>query len=110
MDKVYTVGSTGPVVKALQNALNSKNSAGLKVTGKFDKETFEAFKAYQRRQGLNGTGEFTKADRVWRLLSPVEEAETQPFEVESLPLEVVPQPSAKTPRTKKKEKPDVINK
>lgn len=102
MDQVYKVGSKGPVIKALQVALNSKNSAGLKVTGIFDNETFEAFKAYQRRQGLNGTGEFTKADRVWRLLAPIEheepkqedqafDVETEPLkEAEEIPFEVVP--------------------
>ena len=101
MAKVYAQGATGPVVRTLQTELNAKNAAGLEITGKFDKETFEAFKAYQRRQGLKATGEFTKDDRIWKLLSPDEPEEAE-FEVvsESLeeakkaPFEVVPQPAA----------------
>lgn len=50
------LGDSGPKVTALQNALNQFAGATLKVTGLFDAPTQIAVRAFQKAQGLEGTG------------------------------------------------------
>jgi len=59
-------GSAGRAVRRVQRALNAADSAGLRVTGFYNRATVAAVRHYQRSQGRAGTGVTTL--RVWRPL------------------------------------------
>ena len=59
-------GSVGRAVRRVQRALNAADSAGLAVTGFYNRPTVRAVRHYQRSQGRVATGVTNL--RVWRLL------------------------------------------
>jgi peptidoglycan hydrolase-like protein with peptidoglycan-binding domain len=59
-------GSTGEAVKAVQRQLNEKRRAGLVVDGVFGSTTRAALLAFQRHEGLAGTG--IAGPLTWRYL------------------------------------------
>lgn len=64
------IGSSGPLVRALQRTLNARSKVDrLTVDGEFGPGTLQAVKAFQQSVGLAPSGELTK--ETWTKLGPL---------------------------------------